>query len=82
MIPLAAAVSPLETLMGFAVLGLLLLIGAGLYLMPTIVAVIRQHHNAVAIAAVNVLAGWLFVGWLVALVWALTASPAYYRRHV
>lgn len=41
------------------------------YFIPTIVAYSRQKTNRNAILAVNVLLGWTFVGWVVALVWAL-----------
>lgn len=47
-------------------------LGAGLYLLPTIVAVTQHRNNVAAIAAINILLGWSFVGWIVALVMALT----------
>jgi hypothetical protein len=43
-----------------------------LYLIPSVVARGRGHHNWPAIAVVNVLLGWTFVGWVVALAWACT----------
>jgi hypothetical protein len=45
----------------------------GIYLLPTWVAFNRQHHNRFAIFALNFLLGWTFLGWVGALVWALTA---------
>jgi Superinfection immunity protein len=45
------------------------------YLLPTLVALARHHRQRQAIAALNILLGWTFVGWVVALVWALTVSP-------
>jgi hypothetical protein len=42
------------------------------YLLPAIVAAVRRHHNQNAIFILNVLLGWTFVGWVVALVWAAT----------
>ena len=44
------------------------------YFLPAVIAVWRSHHNRIAIAAVNVLLGWTFLGWVVALVWSLTAT--------
>lgn len=44
-----------------------------LYLLPAFVAGIRGHHNGGAICALNVLLGWTGLGWIIALVWALTA---------
>lgn len=43
------------------------------YFLPTFVAVARKHRNAVPIFIVNLLLGWSFVGWVVALAWAFTA---------
>lgn len=43
-----------------------------LYFSPTISAAWRGHKSAAAIFALNLLAGWTFIGWLVALVWSLT----------
>jgi uncharacterized membrane protein HdeD (DUF308 family) len=54
---------------------LLLLVGIVLYFAPALTAVYREHRNTTAIFALNLLAGWTFVGWVIALVWSLTASP-------
>lgn len=43
------------------------------YFVPTIVAGARRHHNQGAIFALNLLLGWTVIGWIAALVWALTA---------
>ena len=43
-----------------------------LYMLPTIVAISAHRTNAGAIATLNVLLGWTFIGWVVALVWAMT----------
>lgn len=59
------------TFWGFVILGLL----AVGYFVPTVVATLRKHRQAGAIIAVNVLLGWTFIGWVVALVWAMT-NPA------
>jgi hypothetical protein len=53
-------------------LGVLLII----YLLPTIIASSRKHHNAGAIFALNLLLGWSFIGWIVALVWSFTNQNA------
>jgi hypothetical protein len=45
------------------------------YLLPTLVAAWRSHHQTKAIFALNLLLGWTLVGWVIALVWALTATP-------
>jgi hypothetical protein len=51
---------------------LTLFIIALLYFLPTVIALMRQHKDAPAIAAVNILLGWSVIGWLVSFVWALT----------
>jgi len=54
--------------------GLVIILLAGaLYFLPTIVG--RSKHNAGAIFVLNLLLGWTLVGWVVALVWALTVEP-------
>lgn len=47
----------------------------GIYFVPTIVALNREHHNKIAIVVLNVFAGWTLIGWVGALVWALTNPP-------
>ena len=51
---------------------LLLLIAALVYFAPALVAYQRGHENITAIFVLNVLLGWTFVGWVIALVWAFT----------
>lgn len=43
------------------------------WLFPISIAGLRGHPNTAAIAALDILLGWTFVGWAVALVWSLTA---------
>jgi hypothetical protein len=52
---------------------LLFLILAALYFLPVIIAINRGHPNALAIALVNLLLGWTFLGWVIALIWSVTA---------
>jgi len=46
-----------------------------LYMLPGVVAGYRGHHNRMAIIALNFLAGWTILGWLVAFVWSFTSEP-------
>jgi hypothetical protein len=46
-----------------------------LYFIPTSVACGLAHHKAASIIILNLLLGWTLIGWVVALVWALTVSP-------
>jgi hypothetical protein len=45
-----------------------------IYFIPTGVAMLRNHHNAGAIFALNFLLGWTVIGWVAALVWSLTSQ--------
>lgn len=45
---------------------------AALYFAPTLIALSRKRDNCGAIFALNLFAGWTFIGWLVAMVWAAT----------
>lgn len=47
-----------------------------LYFLPAIEAALRQHRNLGALAALNFFLGWTLVGWVAALVWALTKQGA------
>lgn len=54
---------------GLAILVFLVL--AFIYFLPGIVATLRGHPNALAIWVLNVFLGWTFIGWVIALVWAV-----------
>jgi len=51
---------------------MLLIVLVGGYFVPSIVALVKKKRNTGAIVLVNVLLGWSVVGWIVALVWAVT----------
>jgi hypothetical protein len=73
------AVDPTHLLLGLACFSFVVLF---LYFVPTLIAIGREHHDAAAIALVNLLLGWSFLGWLVALVWSFTAvERRRYRRY-
>ena len=55
--------------MEYQILALFLFV---LYMIPTWVAERRKHKNVGGIAVLNVLLGWTFLFWVVALVWACT----------
>jgi hypothetical protein len=59
-------VSDMDTTTGWV----LLLVIIGIYFLPTIIA--GRHHNSSAIFVLNLLLGWTFIGWVIALVWACT----------
>lgn len=46
------------------------------YLLPSVVAAKRRHNNEGAIVALNILLGWTVIGWVGALVWAMTDNTS------
>ena len=45
----------------------------GIYLAPSIIAVVRGHHRWPWIGFLNFATGWTVAGWIAALVWSTTA---------
>lgn len=58
----------------FAIVAAIGFMLVALYLMPASIACARSHHNAAAIFVLNLLLGWTFIGWALALVWACTRT--------
>lgn len=59
-------------------LGVIILIGAIMivpYFLPTIIAMMRGHHNKFPIFLVNLFFGWSLLGWVIALIWAFVKPP-------
>ena len=42
---------------------------------PTFIAYARDHHKRTSILIINLFLAWTIVGWIVALIWALTGRP-------
>lgn len=61
--------SEFVTIIFFLIIAVL---GIALYLLPTIIAVNRNHNNSIPIFIFNLLLGWSFLGWVLALVWSFT----------
>jgi hypothetical protein len=59
----------------FVAVVLFLAISFVVYFLPAIIAGRRKHPNATAITVLNLILGWTLLGWVVALVWALTVPP-------
>ncbi|WBX95963.1 superinfection immunity protein [Chryseobacterium gambrini] len=51
---------------------IILLIITPIYFIPTFIAYSRKHSNAGAIFALNFFLGWALIGWVGALIWALS----------
>jgi hypothetical protein len=61
------------SLMHWVMFALLLIVFAAINFVPTFVAFGRLHQHRVAIFVVNFFVGWTGIGWVICLVWALTA---------
>jgi tryptophan-rich sensory protein len=48
-----------------------IIIGIVVYFIPTVVAFVRGRVNKGAIFCMNLFLGWSFIGWVVALIWAV-----------
>jgi Superinfection immunity protein len=46
-----------------------------LYFLPAIIG--RDKHDAASIFLLNFFVGWTVIGWVIALIWACTAKPAF-----
>ncbi len=59
--------------MGFGMLFLFVFMFL-IYFLPSIVAISKKKSNTVAIVVLNIFLGWTLLGWVISLVWALTAD--------
>ena len=50
------------------------ILGLAVYFLPIIIAAVRHTKSIVGIILLNVLAGWTFIGWVIALVWSLIGT--------
>ena len=55
----------------FGIWEITLLFSIVLYFIPLIIAIIRHAKNVVGIVLLNIFGGWTFIGWIVALIWAI-----------
>src|SRR5579859_5548658 len=60
-------------LIGMVLLGALICIGGfAIYFLPSFIG--WKKRSSGAIVALNLLLGWTFIGWVLALIWSLTAE--------
>jgi T4 superinfection immunity protein len=66
----------IDTVLGFAIVVLMLALGLVLYLLPVVVGALRHVPDLGSIAVLNLLLGWTALGWVIALALALrTVTP-------
>jgi Superinfection immunity protein len=51
-----------------------LIVGLLLYFIPSLIALLRGHHNTFAIFLTNLIFGWTVIGWFITLIWSVTAK--------
>jgi hypothetical protein len=44
------------------------------YCLPIIIAIKRKHPSAMGIGILDILLGWTFIGWIIALIWASSST--------
>jgi hypothetical protein len=60
--------------LGLAILFVFAAIAFALYFLPFIIAASRAHPQAAPIFVLNFFLGWTFIGWVVALAWAVMGA--------
>lgn len=53
----------------FGIIFIIVFIALPLYLLPTLIGLIRRKRNRLPIFLLNLFAGWTVLGWIIALVW-------------
>ncbi len=61
--------------------GLCLIPFGVIHFLPTIVAALRNSRHLVAIFLLNLFLSWTVIGWIVALIWAITSEPKYHYAY-
>ncbi|WP_421791799.1 superinfection immunity protein [Hyphobacterium sp.] len=51
-----------------------LIVLIAMFFLPSLIALVRSHHNAFAIFLTNFLLGWTLIGWIIALIWSTTST--------
>jgi hypothetical protein len=63
------------------IFALFLLPFGAIHFLPTIVALLRHSRHTLAIFFVNLFLGWTVIGWVVAMIWAVTSEPKWRLAH-
>jgi len=50
---------------------ILIILIFSLYFLPSLIASLRQHKNILAVFLLNLVLGWTFLGWILALIWSV-----------
>lgn len=75
-------VSPKDLLLGSIATAIIAPIALATYLMPTLIAYLRDHRNVVPIAVINICSGWFFLPWVGCLAWSFSSHIEESRQTV
>jgi uncharacterized RDD family membrane protein YckC len=63
--------------------GIVLIVLLLVYFFPTIVAILRGAKKQAGIVIINLILGWTLLGWVIALVWAVSAETKHeYKQRI
>jgi Superinfection immunity protein len=65
----------ISSAVSFIVVTSLTCVSLGLYLLPCLIGCARRAPDIGAIAVIDILLGWTFIGWVVALAMAFRSAP-------
>jgi ABC-type transport system involved in cytochrome c biogenesis permease component len=51
---------------------MMLLLSLAVYFVPTMIVCANRHHKSITVMWINLLLGWTAIGWVIALIMALT----------
>jgi len=65
-----SSIAGIMPMMSGGIFAVFILLMLAIYLLPTLVAVIRDHHASAGVFLINLFLGWTLLGWLGSLIWA------------
>ena len=72
---------PIQFVTATLLLCCLALAALTLYILPSLIAIYRDHQHKLAILVFNLFFGWSFIGWVLSLVWSLMEVTARVHKH-
>jgi hypothetical protein len=65
---------PAAAIVAIVIVLLLSIVGLVIYFLPSVIAILRNHHQWGTMGVINLFFGWAFIGWVVSLAWAVSAA--------
>ena len=57
-------------------IGIIVAVALVVYLLPTIIVIIRGHRNRSALIRYNIFGGWMIFPWFITMVWVTYNDPS------